>query len=975
MAEQKRGRRPLVIVGTLIILIGAGLWLRPRPRAPDGEYAEGPKRARPLGAVSRPASEPAPAGDATIEGRVLDPDGKPATKARVLALRQRDRDELMTAGRAPLPKGAPADAEGRFQITGLAPGRYNVAATAPGLTGAFASGVSVKSGQGTTIELRLRRDGVTVSGRVLDAGGGPIPGATVRALFYSRLGTQDAPPESAVFEAIADESGAYSLQLPAGRQSLTAEASGYTTGREYLDLASNTSQDFRLEPAARISGRVLARSDRAPIAGAEVVAEASERQPDGFVEPVTTDEQGAFRFTTLRAGSYRLRARKGPLVGALEQPLAISVVAPHDGAEVLVEVGLVLSGTVKDKQGKGVAEARVSVYPERAMGRALRPSTGTTDPEGRYRVEGLQPGRLRWGVSVTGYPGASGAVTLEADQTLDITLEDGVIVKGVVLTSAGQPAAGADLEAQVRPASRDAMFTGDRAKADAQGRFEMKRLGAGELTLSARFEQETASLGPETITAGAAKELTIKLAAGARVSGTLTWEDGPPAPGIKIRGTGRGGGRLELEAITDEGGHFTVGPFPPGEASVVAIPPGERISWSSRARPEQADLKLAAGEHKADVKLVVPRRNGHIKGVVLAPNGKALDGAVVRAGVELDGRAWGGRDGRTTTAPDGTFAIENLPKGTYTLWAAHGDLAETERTGVSVGATDVKLVLATGATISGVAVDRAGKPLRSVKVSAHLHRVGESESLRLRQAAGYDNVPKAVGDPVGAFRLERLGAGTYDLVGQAPDGTIARVTGVTVKAGEHKQGVRLVAEGAITVTGKITEYESGQPLAGVSVRARSPVSSEPGAQATTDAAGVFTLPNVAKMPAVLVSIDAPQRSHIPEGISLPAGAEGRVDLGTIRLLKADPTKPNRGRVGLTFEMKDGKVIISGTAPDSPAAKAGLKSGDVILSVNGQKNADVESMGAAMRGDPDKVITVTVQTPGQPPREVTLKRAL
>ncbi len=59
---------------------------------------------------------------AGLSGRVLDPDGRPVAGA-----------ELIISGATAAPLRARADADGQFELAGLAPGRYTVVATAPGL--------------------------------------------------------------------------------------------------------------------------------------------------------------------------------------------------------------------------------------------------------------------------------------------------------------------------------------------------------------------------------------------------------------------------------------------------------------------------------------------------------------------------------------------------------------------------------------------------------------------------------------------------------------------------------------------------------------------------------------------------------------------------------------------------------------------------------------------------------------------------
>jgi Carboxypeptidase regulatory-like domain len=90
---------------------------------------------------------------------------------------------------------------------------------------------------------------------VLDAGGGFIAGARVRASSYVRL--VDDTHEARAFEAVSDAEGRYQLQLPAGRHQLQVEAEGYGSAAEWRELLGDQTRDFALQPAARISGRGL----------------------------------------------------------------------------------------------------------------------------------------------------------------------------------------------------------------------------------------------------------------------------------------------------------------------------------------------------------------------------------------------------------------------------------------------------------------------------------------------------------------------------------------------------------------------------------------------------------------------------------------------------------------------------------------------------------------------------------------------
>ncbi len=82
-------------------------------------------------------------------------------------------------------------------------------------------------------------------------------------------------------------------------------------------------------------------------------------------------------------------------------------------------------------------------------------------------------------------------------------------------------------------------------------------------------------------------------------------------------------------------------------------------------------------------------------------------------------------------------------------------------------------------------------------------------------------------------------------------------------------------------------------------------------------------------------------------------------------------------IGATVAMRNGQVIIIAPMPGSPAEKAGIQSGDVILAVNGisTANMSVEEVVLHVRGKEGTPVTLTVQHPGQSaPVDITLVRA-
>jgi serine protease Do len=94
-----------------------------------------------------------------------------------------------------------------------------------------------------------------------------------------------------------------------------------------------------------------------------------------------------------------------------------------------------------------------------------------------------------------------------------------------------------------------------------------------------------------------------------------------------------------------------------------------------------------------------------------------------------------------------------------------------------------------------------------------------------------------------------------------------------------------------------------------------------------------------------------------EKLTLTATLGKRSDLAALtrRAAKRAPY------LGLTVEERDKRVVIKEVAKDSPAAKAGLKPGDVIVEFDGKKLDSVRAYLAALRAaKPGKQVTIKIK---------------
>ncbi len=97
----------------------------------------------------------------------------------------------------------------------------------------------------------------------------------------------------------------------------------------------------------------------------------------------------------------------------------------------------------------------------------------------------------------------------------------------------------------------------------------------------------------------------------------------------------------------------------------------------------------------------------------------------------------------------------------------------------------------------------------------------------------------------------------------------------------------------------------------------------------------------------------------------------------LRQLRQDTTGKFAG-LGITVAIKDHYPVVISPIEDTPASRAGLQSGDLIVGIEGSDTRDlsIESIVDALRGDPGTEVRITVaHKVGGPPREVSIERQI
>lgn len=90
------------------------------------------------------------------------------------------------------------------------------------------------------------------------------------------------------------------------------------------------------------------------------------------------------------------------------------------------------------------------------------------------------------------------------------------------------------------------------------------------------------------------------------------------------------------------------------------------------------------------------------------------------------------------------------------------------------------------------------------------------------------------------------------------------------------------------------------------------------------------------------------------------------------------TKGSFGGLGITISKKDDMLVIISPIEDTPADKAGIKPGDIIVMIDGEPtiNMSLENAVSKMRGEPGSKIKITVSRKGETkPIDFVMERAI
>lgn len=623
--------------------------------------------------------------------------------------------------------------------------------------------------------------------------------------------------------------------------------------------------DIPLEPALKLEIELVGPRGEAVEKGRVLVGR--ERSVDDLVLASHGVRDSRREATELGAGKYVLeRTGAGPHSARILAPGYAgerqSFEMPHAGPVVIkLDEGRKLSGKVVDAEGRPIEGAVVELDSGPNL---LEPDpTVVVDSAGAFAFDFLSEGAYEVSARAEGYARARQKGIAAGTEGLEVVLEKGALVSGVVLAAeTGAPVEGA------RVTLKSPLGDDVEARSGPGGQFTLREVAGGTHTLSASHRDFGRVVEParEIKVGETISDLVLKLPAGLAISGQVVdAATGAPIPEAQVvldlRSSDPDADDADQDSAnvsaapgfrrsgkTDAGGAFRIAGV--GEGLYMA---GAR----ARGYLDTAAEKLrVTRDSKLEVTLKLTL-GGSISGRTLDPEGRPISGATVRPAPritdwrEMQGNANLGQVANLSTlsAEDGKYTLVGLPPHPdYTVRATHPSFPETTAKGIEVVASteraDVDLKFASGGSLRGRVLDAAGSPIAGASVVAQVARKGSPPEDRARDLGLMvrPTPDRSVNtDAEGKFSLEALQPGDYRLVARTQGKRSATLEGVTVRAREILEGLELKLVDGESIAGVVLDA-GGAPVQGASVN----VNGAESATARTDADGLFEVKGLAR---------------------------------------------------------------------------------------------------------------------------------
>ena len=685
--------------------------------------------------------------------------------------------------------------DGTFTYRQLGAGKYRLSIEQPGLLPTVKE-AEVDWEQDLSIGLVRVSRGKTISGVVRSEDGLPIEGATIIAAPESSnfltMGSMINDFATGRLQVDSGADGTFAVRgLRRKRYKVSVTKSGFSpASRKNVMAGTEEPVELTLRPGLAVKGRVLLAGEDKPLAGASVEARGirTKTDEDGYFllegivqrDPNADDFNPFGSFGSFGGGDRGGRSRRRPR----EEDGEAADGAGETGQEELVDGDFSITA-----RQKGYAGRRVEIFFDNIpdlvkieLSKAPAITGVVYDPEGKPA------------------PASMVRLTFPFPREMESMgfFDTSMIFLAVTVSDRNGRFTFSDFSNPSRDGVSEFRVIADNV-AYARGYSET-------FTFSADFD-------PDNL-------VEVQLEAGGTIEGLVT-SGGQPVAGATLRlrrfreqsqqekmfmgmlGLPKGG----EEARSNSKGEYVYRNVGIGQYTLSAEVAGFKESPDENVGIEGGD------SHTVDFDL---DPGGSIAGTVVDAAGTAMAGARIRL-LKMENQSeefrraqkyFGGSYKSTVTEDDGSFIIDGLPEGAYSVVGEMVGYRKEELEGVSPGDDGIRIVLVLSAALAGRVTDQAtGAPLTSYRLGLKL------EGSESRFPWGRT---REVNDPDGRFKREDLDPGLYEVRLEAP-GYVPFTTELEIAQGERlEQDFFLVRAGRLA--GVVVDQATGAPLRGAYVK-------------------------------------------------------------------------------------------------------------------------------------------------------------
>lgn len=744
------------------------------------------------------------------KGRVVDAAGQPIAGADVRlsrAERGGARFVFQFGGMGRQKPDASTGADGTFRVTGLEPSEYSLAVSREGYAPKTVPSLAVDPPGPADWGSITLAPGVPVAGLVRNSKGDAVVGAEVFAFGGQSGGTRSSST---------DAEGRFRLEgfSPDRPLMMSVVATGYAALQRQV-TPSPQEIVLTLKTTATIRGRVEDATSQRPIS--DFSASYSEAQ-GGFAggvrvvmgggenERVFQSSDGSFELADVPPGRWNVRASSPGYRPTEVAGVEVGEGETKEGIVLSLKKGGIVSGRVLDpRRGTGVANSAVSwsegsnssgMGPAMALLASLDGGAATsvaTDADGRFRFEGLPPGRITLSAEHPDFLEASKQIDLGDEATVDLTLSLGGSIAGTVVGKDGRSGVpGAQVLLRQQGAGMN--FGDDSTRADGAGNFVFEHLKAGRYGVSARSNAGTTAWKDVVLAESQQQDgVLLEVESGATVVGTVSGLPASRLGGVRIWASSRD---YSDSAMTGDDGRFTLRDVPPGVLRVNA-----NTSFPSiRQTTKNVDVPEGATEIPVEI---VFEGSSRIAGRITRGE-KPVAGAYVNARPEPPGAAGGSAMG--VTDDDGRYGLEALNDGTYQVQVSGQGVSYRKVLNVS-GDTNGDIALPPIAITGVVTEAESNEPLEGASVQADAG--GSTSAFQMKRATT---------DSRGFYSIDDVDPGSYQVTARK-DGYQLKTQGVSIASSSVEVNIGLARGSGLAIRG--VDGLTGLPLRGITAVAYS----------------------------------------------------------------------------------------------------------------------------------------------------------